>query len=103
MLAFPVLILLSILFFRGARAAVLPLVVGATTVLSTFLMLRVVDEFKDLSIFCLNLVIGLGLGLAIDYTLFLLHRYREEMERSGPPRPSAPLWPAPAAPWCSAP
>ncbi len=84
LLAFPLLILLSLFFFRGARAAVLPLVVGATTVLSTFLMLRVVDEFKDLSIFCLNLVIGLGLGLAIDYTLFLLHRYREELERSGP-------------------
>ncbi len=84
MLAFPVLIVLSIFFFRGARAAVLPLVIGASTVLTTFLMLRVVDEFKDLSIFCLNLVIGMGLGLAIDYTLFLLHRYREELERSGP-------------------
>ena len=84
MLAFPLLILLSIFFFRGARAAVLPLVIGATTVLTTFLMLRVVDGFHDLSIFCLNLVIGMGLGLAIDYTLFLLHRYREELERSGP-------------------
>ncbi len=62
----------------------LPLVIGATTVLTTFLMLRVVDGFHDLSIFCLNLVIGMGLGLAIDYTLFLLHRYREELERSGP-------------------
>ena len=84
MLAFPLLILLSIFFFRGGRAAILPLVIGASTVLTTFLMLRVVDEFKDLSIFCLNLVIGMGLGLAIDYTLFLLHRYREELERSGP-------------------
>ncbi len=84
LLAFPLLILLSIVFFRGGRAAILPLVVGASTVLTTFLMLRVVDEFKDLSIFCLNLVIGMGLGLAIDYTLFLLHRYREELERSGP-------------------
>jgi len=83
-LAFPLLILLSIFFFRGARAAVLPLVVGVATVLSTFLMLRLVNEFNELSIFCLNLVIGMGLGLAIDYTLFLLHRYREELERSGP-------------------
>ena len=84
MLAFPILLVLSIFFFRGARAAVLPLVIGASTVLTTFLLLRVVDEFKDLSIFCLNLVIGMGLGLAIDYTLFLLHRYREELEKSGP-------------------
>lgn len=84
MLAFPILLLLSIFFFRGARAAILPLVVGMATVLSTFLTLRVVNEFHELSIFCLNLVIGMGLGLAIDYTLFLLHRYREELERSGP-------------------
>jgi len=84
LLAFPILLVLSIFFFRGARAAVLPLVIGASTVLSTFLLLRVVDGFHDLSIFCLNLVIGMGLGLAIDYTLFLLHRYREELERSGP-------------------
>lgn len=55
-----------------------------TTVLGTFLLLRIVNEVHELSISCLNLVIGLGLGLAIDYTLFLLTRYREEMERSGP-------------------
>jgi uncharacterized membrane protein YdfJ with MMPL/SSD domain len=84
MIVFPLLILLSLLFFRGARAAVMPLVVGIVTVLGTFLVLRLVNEFKELSIFCLNLVIGLGLGLAIDYTLFLLTRYREELEREGP-------------------
>jgi len=82
--AFPVLILLSLLFFRGRRAAVLPLVVGMSTVLSTFLVLRGINEVKGLSIFALNLVIGLGLGLAIDYTLLLLTRYREELERHGP-------------------
>lgn len=84
MLAFPLLILLSFLFFRGARAATLPLMIGVVTVLGTFLLLRGINEFKSLSIFCINLVIGLGLGLAIDYTLFLLTRYREELERSGP-------------------
>jgi uncharacterized membrane protein YdfJ with MMPL/SSD domain len=84
MLAFPLLILLSLLFFRGARAAVLPLAIGITTVLGTFLVLRAVNEAHELSIFCLNLVIGLGLGLAIDYTLFLLTRYREELEHHGP-------------------
>lgn len=83
-LAFPILILLSFVFFRGARAALMPLIIGITTILSTFLVLRLVNEVHELSIFCLNLVIGLGLGLAIDYTLFLLTRYREELERSGP-------------------
>ncbi len=81
--ALPILILLSLLFFRGFRAALMPLVVGITTILVTFLVLRVINSVNDLSIFSLNLVIGLGLGLAIDYTLFLLTRYREELERSG--------------------
>ena len=81
-LAFPVLLLLSLLFFRG-RAALLPLAVGVTTVLGTFLVLTVVNQFYGLSIFALNLVIGLGLGLAIDYTLFLVTRFREELARDG--------------------
>ncbi len=83
LLAFPLLLLLSLLFFRG-RATVLPLVVGVTTILGTFLALRAINEAYGLSIFALNLVIGLGLGLAIDYTLFLVSRYREELERHGP-------------------
>jgi RND superfamily putative drug exporter len=82
--AFPLLLLLSFLFFRGWRAAALPLIVGVVTIFGTFLTLRGINEFNELSIFSLNLVIGLGLGLAIDYTLFLLTRYREELERSGP-------------------
>lgn len=82
--AFPLLLLLSLVFFRGRRAAVMPLVVGVTTVLVTFLTLRGINEVKGLSIFALNLVIGLGLGLAIDYTLLLLTRYREELAHHGP-------------------
>lgn len=78
LIAFPLLILLALLFFRG-RAALLPLVVGITTVLGTFLVLSGVNEVYGLSIFALNLVIGLGLGLAIDYTLFLVTRFREEL------------------------
>src|SRR5436190_14458966 len=60
--AFPLLVLLSVLFFRG-RAALLPLVVGATTVLGTFLALSAVNELYRLNVYALNLVIGLGLGL----------------------------------------
>ena len=81
--AFPVLLILSLIFFRG-RAALMPLVVGITTVLGTFLVLTVVNAFYGMSVFALNLVIGLGLGLAIDYTLFLVTRYREELVRQGP-------------------
>jgi uncharacterized membrane protein YdfJ with MMPL/SSD domain len=86
MLAFPLLFLLSLLIFRGAIAALLPLFVGLLTIMGTFLGLRIVNEMALLSIFALNLTIGLGLGLAIDYSLFVLSRYREEMERLGPGR-----------------
>ena len=85
MLAFPLLLLLSLLFFRG-RAAALPLVVGITTVLGTFLVLSVVNLVYGLNVFALNLVIGLGLGLAIDYTLFLVTRFREELGNGAEPR-----------------
>jgi trehalose monomycolate/heme transporter len=78
LLAFPLLIALSILFFRG-RAALMPLAVGATTVLGTFLVLTGVNHVYGLSVFALNLVIGMGLGLAVDYTLFLVTRYRQEL------------------------
>jgi uncharacterized membrane protein YdfJ with MMPL/SSD domain len=77
-LAAPLLIILSILLFRG-RAALMPVAVGVTTVLGTFLLMRGVNELYGLSIYALNLVIGLGLGLAVDYTLFIVTRFREEL------------------------
>ena len=83
LLAFPLLVVLSLIFFRG-RAALIPLVVGVTTVLGTFLVLTGVNQVYGLSIFALNLVMGLGIGLAIDYTLFLVTRYREELAAQGP-------------------
>jgi uncharacterized membrane protein YdfJ with MMPL/SSD domain len=82
--AFPILFLLSLLFFRGLVAAALPLLVGGLTIVSTMVMLSVASELGSISIFALNLVIGLGLGLAIDYSLFIVSRYREEMAKSGP-------------------
>jgi uncharacterized membrane protein YdfJ with MMPL/SSD domain len=82
--AFPLLFLLSLVFFRSLVAALLPLLVGGLTIVSTFLMLTVASELTSVSIFALNLVTGLGLGLAIDYSLFMVSRYREEIARSGP-------------------
>ena len=82
--AFPLLFLLSLLFFRSLVAALLPLLVGGLTIVGTFLMLRVASELSSISIFALNVAIGLGLGLAIDYSLFVVSRYREEIAKNGP-------------------
>lgn len=83
-LVFPVLLLLSLLFFRSLVAALLPLMVGAFAIAGTFLGLRIATEIGSISFFALNLTTGLGLGLAIDYSLFIVSRYREEIARSGP-------------------
>jgi uncharacterized membrane protein YdfJ with MMPL/SSD domain len=79
--AFPLLLLLSFWVFRGLIAAALPLVVGGFAIVITFLLLRLIDQFAGLSIFAVNLVTGVGLGLSIDYSLFILSRYREELAR----------------------
>jgi RND superfamily putative drug exporter len=80
LITFPLLALLSLLIFRGI-AALLPLAVGAVTVFGTFALLRAVNLALALSPFALNLVIGLGLGLAVDYSLLFASRFREELGR----------------------
>jgi RND superfamily putative drug exporter len=79
-IAFPLLAILAFFIFRGI-AALLPIAVGGMAVLGTFLVLRLVNTVLPLSIFAVNLVIGLGLGLAVDYSLFLVWRFREELRR----------------------
>ncbi len=80
LIAFPLLVLLSLVFFRGV-AALLPVVIGGFSVLGAFAVLRAINSALSLSPFALNLVIGLGLGLAIDYSLFCVTRFREELGR----------------------
>ena len=84
MLAFPLLFLLSFVFFRSLVAALLPVMIGALAIVGTFLILRIASEFGSISIFALNLTTGLGLGLSIDYSLFIVSRYREEIAKDGP-------------------
>jgi uncharacterized membrane protein YdfJ with MMPL/SSD domain len=79
LIAFPILFLLTLLVFRSAVAALLPLAVGVATILLSFVAIRAVNQVNPMSIFSLNLINGLGLGLAIDYSLFMVSRFREEL------------------------
>jgi uncharacterized membrane protein YdfJ with MMPL/SSD domain len=82
--AAPFILLISLLVFRSLVAAVLPLVVGGLSIAFTLASLRLLSEVMTVDIFALNVVTVLGLGLAIDYSLFMVSRYRDELERSGP-------------------
>jgi putative drug exporter of the RND superfamily len=86
LIAFPVLALLLLLVFRGVIAAGIPLLLGGLSIVGTLLVLRIMSLFVDTSIFALNIATGLSLGLAVDYALLMVSRYREEVGRRGATR-----------------
>jgi RND superfamily putative drug exporter len=79
-LSFPVLAILLVIVFAGLVAAGLPLVIGGVAILGAFAALRLLTGVTPISIFAVNVVTVLGLGLAIDYALFMVTRFREELE-----------------------
>ncbi|MFE2330386.1 MMPL family transporter [Streptomyces sp. NPDC059385] len=79
LIALPVTLVLLVLVFGSAVAALLPLGVGIVAILGTNAVLRVLTEFTEVSVFAQNLTTALGLGLAIDYALFIVRRFREEL------------------------
>jgi putative drug exporter of the RND superfamily len=86
LIAFPVLALLLLFVFRGVVAASIPLLLGVISIVGTLLVLRVMASLTDTSLFALNIATGLSLGLAVDYALLLVSRYREEIGRGGASR-----------------
>ncbi|PZT75165.1 MULTISPECIES: MMPL family transporter [unclassified Streptomyces] len=86
MIALPVTLVLLVMVFGSAIAALLPLGVGIVAILGTNAVLRGITEFADVSVFAQNLTTALGLGLAIDYALFIVRRFREELATGAPTR-----------------
>lgn len=79
--AAPILFLLLLVVFRTLGGAMLPLIVAGFSILLTLASLRLLTEVTPIDLFSLQVVTGLGTGLAIDYSLFVLSRYREEVAR----------------------
>jgi putative drug exporter of the RND superfamily len=77
-LALPVMLVLLFLVFRGVVAAVTPLLVAIVAVAGALLILLGVSEVADISAYSVNVVTMLGLGLAVDYSLLVTSRFREE-------------------------
>ena len=86
MIALPITLILLVLVFGSLVAASLPLIVGVMSIVGTFLVLQILSGITDVSVYALNLTTALGLGLAIDYSLFIVSRYREELRDGHEPR-----------------
>jgi RND superfamily putative drug exporter len=80
LVALPLIILLGLWIFRGVVAALLPVFTGSLALAMALLGIRVVSTVHTLSIFSLNVVTGVAVGLSIDYSLLLVSRFREELE-----------------------
>lgn len=77
----PVLLVLLIIIFRGLIAALSPLVIGGIAILGAFVAVRALTYVTDISVFAINVITLLGLGMAVDYSLFVVSRFREELGR----------------------
>jgi RND superfamily putative drug exporter len=80
LIAIPLTLVLLLFVFRSVIAALLPLFVGVTAIFGTLLSLFIIGSVTDVSIYAVNLTTALGLGLAIDYSLFIVSRFREELQ-----------------------
>jgi putative drug exporter of the RND superfamily len=78
-IAIPLSFIVLVWVFGGLTAAALPLAVGGFAILGSMAVLRAVTFVTDVSIFAMNLTIAMGLALAIDYTLLIISRYRDEL------------------------
>ena len=79
MIAVPLSFLVLVWVFGGLVAAALPMMVGVMSILGTMSVLRLITGFTEVSIFALNIATALGLALAVDYTLLIVSRYRDEL------------------------
>lgn len=85
-IALPLTLIILVLVFGSAIAALLPLVVAIVGIIGTNAVLWLIAGFTDVSVFAQNLTTALGLGLAIDYALLMIRRFRDELDEGAEPR-----------------
>jgi RND superfamily putative drug exporter len=78
-ISIPLTFILLVFVFGGLVASAMPLLVGVSAILGSFLVIYLLTLVTGVSIFALNLITGLGLGLGIDYALLIVNRFREEL------------------------
>jgi uncharacterized membrane protein YdfJ with MMPL/SSD domain len=87
-ISFPVLLILLVIIFGSAVAAIAPLLIGGLAILGSFTVLRLLTLTTTVSVYSVNITTILGLGLGIDYGLFIVTRFREELRRQALPTPA---------------
>jgi uncharacterized membrane protein YdfJ with MMPL/SSD domain len=88
-LSMPIVFILSLLIFGSLASALMPTLVGGVAVFGAFAVVRVITGLTEVSVFSINVITLLGMGLAIDYALFVVSRFREELAaRPDASRPS---------------
>jgi RND superfamily putative drug exporter len=88
-IAMPVSFVALVWVFGGLLAAALPVAVGGLAILGSLAVLRAIALVTDVSIFALNVTVALGFALAVDYTLLIISRYRDELADDGTSREEA--------------
>lgn len=78
-ISIPLVFLLLVFVFGALVASAMPLVVGVSSILGAFFLIYLFTLFTSVSVYALNLITGLGLGLGIDYALLIVNRFREEL------------------------
>ena len=78
-ISIPLTFILLVFVFGGLVASAMPLLVGVSAILGSLLVIYLLTLFTGVSVFALNLITGLGLGLGIDYSLLVVNRFREEL------------------------
>jgi hypothetical protein len=77
----PVLLILLLVIFGSLAAAALPVAIGGVAILGSFTVLRLLTMATTVSVYSVNITTILGLGLGLDYGLFMVTRFREELHR----------------------
>ena len=79
-ISIPLTFLFLLFVFGGLIASAMPVVVAISAILGAFVILYLISLATGVSIFALNLITGLGMGLGIDYSLLMVNRFREELK-----------------------
>jgi uncharacterized membrane protein YdfJ with MMPL/SSD domain len=81
-ISMPIVIILCLVFFGSVTAALMPAFVGGVAIFGALAFVRLITTVTDVSVFSINIITLIGMGLAIDYALFVVSRFREELARA---------------------